>query len=462
MFELICGSTAALCCLGAFACYAKARDAMHPGVFLAPLFGYFYGVWPLLMNYEGDLQAMLDTSYLNYASVLFITSIAALYAGLMTGGSKVHREQGEAAQGALGALVSSGVSPDRLRKLAMVLGMLSVTAYFILLENAGGFVEAYSRAKGGGRSGGFGYLGEAVLLSFPAILILGLSANARGGRVGPGDALLALLFALPHLIQGVLGTRRGPLFLILATLLMAWIVARGRRPSLPAVFVGVVMIGLTVLVVYSQRQNIYLGSEEEFDSSRLLVADGVSIGRIEPGNSYVAAVSKITAVDFYGDYYWGYRYFVTFVIRPIPRQIWPSKYRDMGATWLEQERNDRVEGRFSSIVDFSLPRGVAGGSIADGYEEFAWGVLLLLFLLGRALAYVYWRHRGEGGFWTVMLMLMLALSVYLPSQSFSAWMHRLMFMSVFAWLFWRLLVGPISLSASQSDRGRGSAPAPAE
>jgi hypothetical protein len=63
------------------------------------------------------------------------------------------------------------------------------------------------------------------------------------------------------------------------------------------------------------------------------------------------------------------------------------------------------------------------------------------------------RHRLEGGFWSIIFFTMLALSIYLPTQSFSAWLLRLMFMSGFAYLFWRAAIGPVSHMPVDSDPG---------
>jgi oligosaccharide repeat unit polymerase len=451
MFEVSCALVILASGLAALLAFTITRDALHPAVFLSPLFGYFYGIWPIMLNWEQGLQLIVSREDLAKAGLLFFLAIAALYAGLLSG-IRSGSNQRIAGQGFGGGLLSLPAGrADRLFKLAIVLGALAVVAYIIQIDNVGGFVRAYSRAKGGGRAGS-GYIGEAVLLSFPSILILALSIRASGGKVRLVHIILALVIASPHLVQGTLGGRRGPLFLILATLLFSWFLARGRRPSLATMVVGVMILGTAMIVVQSQRRNIYFGSQAELDISRVYDADGIAVGReIDGGNSYFAAVAQVLASDFYRDFYWGYRYMVIFLVRPIPRQIWPTKYQDMGADWLEQERNDEQTGYFANVVNLSLPRGVSGGSIADGYKEFSWGVLGMFFVIGKAFALAYARHRRHGGFWTVLLMMMLALSVYLPSQTFSAWMHRLMFMGIFAYLFWRMFVGPVSPRVRRSD-----------
>ncbi len=443
MFEVICGLIVISCAIGSVAAYAVTRDALHPAVFVSPLFGYFYGVWPIILNADGELQALIDASYLTHAAILFLAAILAMFAGLLWR-ARANTEAMAMVGGGRGFLVPPERA-GRLFMLAVVLGLIAIVAYIIQLDNVGGFWRAYSRAKGGGRSDS-GYIGEGILLSFPAILFLALAVRASGGRIRLMHIVIATAVAMPHLLQGILGGRRGPLFIILSTLLFAWFIARGRRPSFTAMVASVAFLGLTMVVVKSQRHHIYIGSDGQFEFSRIFDADGLSLGQPGSRNSYFTGVAQVLAADFYGDYYWGYRYLVTFFVRPIPKQLWSDKYADVGASWIEQNRNDRETGHYFSVVNEYLPRGVSGGAIADGYQEFWWGVVVMFFLIGRLFAYVYWKHRRSGGFWTVLLMLMLALGVYLPSQSFSAWLHRLMFMSFFTLVFWRLFVGRLSMS----------------
>jgi oligosaccharide repeat unit polymerase len=323
----------------------------------------------------------------------------------------------------------------RLYQAAIVMGVMSVAAYVYMIENVGGFVEAYSRVKGGGRAPS-GYIGEAILLSFPAVLF-GALARRAAGRVRPGDVMLAILIMSPHLIQGTFGGRRGPLFLALTVLFFAWLIARGGFPSFRKVVVGVAIIGLSVILVWSQRQDVYLGSEGTVEIHRFWDIMGPEY--VEPGDTYVFSAAKILEADFYQSYYWGYRYFVTFFIRPIPRQLWPTKYEDMGATWIIGIDDHAQAASLIRAVGFATPAGAALPSIADVYLEFSWGVLPFFLVLGRILARIWSLHRERGGVWSVIHCIMLALSIYLATQSFSAWAHRLLFIggpTVALWSLW--------------------------
>ena len=88
-------------------------------------------------------------------------------------------------------------------------------------------MAAYGRPYGAGLSIS-GYVGEAVLLSIPGIIMLFLSRSGLAMR--PGDVGLVAMFASPLLLNGILGARRGPTFMILLTLFLCSSVLRSRRP----------------------------------------------------------------------------------------------------------------------------------------------------------------------------------------------------------------------------------------
>lgn len=454
MFELMSVAIVLVVGVGAVWAFAASRDPLHPAVFVAPLFAYFYGVWPLVLNRDGQLESLLHRTYLEHTSLIFLLSIVAMYCGLLSGVRRLSSAP-PAEINPFGDFLTPEMS-QRLVRLALFMGLLSVVAYLIQLDNAGGFFNAYSRAKGGGQAES-GIVGEAILLSFPGLLLLALSIYADGRSVGARHVFMAIFIASPHLIQGLLGGRRGPLFLVLTTLLFSWLIAKGRRPSMATIITSVCAIGFAVIFIASQRDRIYIGSQESFEFSRVFQGDGLAPEAIDPGNSYVTAISNIVAADFYNDHYWGYRYFVTFFIRPIPKEIWPTKYEDMGAEWLDFYGTASTSARYANALGFALPAGVSGGSISDGFVEFSWGVVLMFLLIGRAFSASYVRHRYEGGFWSIIYFAMLALSIYLPTQSFSAWMLRLLLMAGVAYFFWRIVIGPVS-RASGLEEAHASPP----
>lgn len=453
-FILIMTGVVLIC--GALAAYWRARDPLHPAVILMPPFLYFYCVWPLLLDKEGGLFNFLPEDSYVYAAWVFIASIAALYVGLISGSASSAINHRGAVNSFLLGVRRSPMMQRRLYMLAVITGGISVLAYASAFDfSLDQLIRGYSRAKGGGGALS-GYVGEAMILSLPAVVILALAVRARG-RLLFSDIVIALILLSPQLLQGTLGGRRGPLFMSLTVLLFSWFVARGRPPAMPAILAGVSIIGLLIILVSANRQDVYIGSGQSFDMGAGF--DRALGGEIVPGNEYLSAATFVESYTTTENYYWGYRYFVTFFVRPIPRQIWPTKYQDMNAHWLDQLGDDNYSSDVYSAVGYVPPRGSSIGSIADGYMEFSWGVIAMFFVLGRAYAAVWNRHKLRGGYWTVLLFLMLALSVYLPTQSFSAWMVRAMYAGIGSLVIWRLFFGRTDFSAARSHDAPASSSA---
>jgi oligosaccharide repeat unit polymerase len=439
MFESLLIATGLLVFASAYYAFAQTRDALQPAVFTAPLFIYFYSIWPLLLNREGGLPEFFTAAELAYVAGLYLASIAALYAGMLKWPKRFARpiRRGDVRQRDFFALNLPPATRKRVLYVGLILGAIALAAYWYAIFNVGGFESAYSRAKGGGWASS-GYIGEAPLLAFPAIVLIALAR--QGLRIRAQDILLALLIASPHLLQGTFGGRRGPLFLILALLFLAWFIAKGGRPKFRTIVIGVTAISVAVVLVWSQRQHLYLGSGGEFETTR--VFEKFSPDEIDTGNEYLAGVATVLTADEIGNFYWGHRYFVTFFVRPIPKQLWPTKYEDVGADWLYRYGDEEREERYLQSVGFRLLAGSSTGYIADVYYEFAWGAVIVSYLLGRGFCVLWERHRLRGGLWTILFLQLLILSIYLPTQSLTASLHRFLFMGGITYLVWRYWVGP--------------------
>ena len=442
MFEFYCLLTGALIILFSFTAYRRTRDALHPAIVLSPLFLFMNSAWPMILNRSGGLTVVLSEEALEKTSLLYLITLVFFYFGLMSHATMP--SGGNRGGLGFGRHQPTAMQSERLYAISILFGLLSVAAFWYMIGNVGGFAEAYGQVKGGGRAAS-GYIGEATLLSFPAILFLALSK--RGSRhlslvvIG-----LALLFASPHIIQGTFGGRRGPLFLVLFVLFFSWHIARPAKLSIKRTVVAIGAIGFMVIMVWSQRQAVYLGSDGEIESAR--VTDVVAPDVVGPGNTYVNSVLAISTADYFGNHYWGYRYFVTLFIRPVPRQLWPTKYEDMGADWLYRYDNEERSPKYVEATGLAWIAGSAMPAIADGYLEFSWGVVILFYVTGRMFSYA-WRRRSErGGLWEVIYLVMVMLGIYLATQSYTAWAHRLLFIGVPTVLVWRYWIMPESVVAT--------------
>lgn len=450
-YNIILILTAMIPIMGAGYVVKKTRDYLHPAVVMMPLLVFMYSAWPLFQNRNLAIEYLIPREDLVFVAYLYLFGLLAFYLGVI----RLPKERvlrflrGQVdIQGYLFNITLNTRIRKKLYIIAVILGLLAVFSFITMITTVGGFVEAYDSAKGGGYAAS-GYIGEAVLLSFPAVIILAMSRSGR--RLRPVDISFAILMILPQLIQGTFGGRRGPLFLSLVTLFICWYIVRQRKPALKTVLVAICLIGFSVVLVMSQRQHLYIGSGNEFKLER--VADVLQVEDLRYSD-YIAGVANVIKAEKENQFYYGYRHLVTLFIRPIPRQLWPTKYEDVGADWINERYIDQVPG-FVRAVGFAPPSGSAIGFIADLYVEFNLGVFLAAFLFGWIFSAVWRRHRLRGGIWTVLFVEMMILSVYIPTQSFSAWYHRFLFLAIGTIVFWRYFVAKdLRVESRKQERKR--------
>jgi oligosaccharide repeat unit polymerase len=324
-----------------------------------------------------------------------------------------------------------------LFSVSLVFGLFGVFAFLYVTHSSGGFMKVYSVAKGGGRAVS-GYLGDGQHLTLPAIVLLILSTQGRRWKLG--RIALLLLFAAPYLVIGFLGTRRGPAFGVLFCLLVPWYLASGRRPSLRSFVAALAFVGIIVLLLFSQRKLIRLGGDLDLDPGRLrhvLVPSGEGL---LTGETYVFASGLVLTSKAYAHHYWGHRYAVIFLVRPIPRQLWPTKYQDSGMGWmLEDDKPGGMPIRYwREAVGWGPESGAASGFIADLYLEFAWIALLGCYLMGLLFSLLWHRALLAKGVWTLLYAEACILSIYVPTQSVSAFFHRFLLIAVPMAIIWRV------------------------
>lgn len=445
MFELFLTVTAFVVLLAMWTGYLRTSDALMPMTIFGPMLLYVYVYSPAMLRFHDELALFFpDPTSLDYVALVNLVGIGLFALGCLSGAQPIRAVSG------CRAVVTRLALDERTRKrvfdLACVFGVTGVLAFVYMVMTSGGFLEVFSRPKPF-LSAPSGYVSEARMLAYPAIVLLAITVRSR---LRLSHVLLALFFAFPHLTMASLGGRRGPAFLIVITLVVAWYVARNRRPSWRAIVTITVGLGLLMLFLVSNRQNIYLGSDFDFDSAafteRIAVADGSG------GQEFIYASGLILTADYLEAFYWGLRYFTLLFVRPIPRQIWPTKYEDMGLGWMVDEPGT---GGFSDwdwleSVGFLPLRGSSGGLVADMFVEFWYFGFIACFLIGYLYGKCWRRSVLQGGLWTVVYVELLALSVYLPAQSVGAWLHRALLMIVPTWIVWKYFVVPLQKRAAAS------------
>ena len=132
-------------------------------------------------------------------------------------------------------------------------------------------------------------------------------------------------------------------------------------------------------------------------------------------------------------------------LRQIPRQIWPTKYSDLGMEWM-----DTMPGSFGfadnvwvANVGFVPFRGNSTGFVTDLFIEFGFAGFVFAYLIGLLYRKVWEQSRLTGGPWILVYIVMLAISVYLPSQTIQAWWVRVLICVVPALLYWHFFIQPV-------------------
>ncbi len=216
----------------------------------------------------------------------------------------------------------------RLLTLATVFGVAAVLSFGYMVHTGGGLLEVFSHPKAY-LSAPSGYIQDLPMMAYPAIVLLAITLRSRKIRLS--HIVLAFFFASPHLIMASLGGRRGPAFLVVCTLTISWYVAKNQMPSLPTV-VGMIG-GLGVLC----------SSFSQIAIISILVRKWTSTPRHSPtsvvenaGSSqeFIYSGGIMLTAEHFDRFYWGKRYLALFLVRPIPKQLWPTKYEDLGMNWM--------------------------------------------------------------------------------------------------------------------------------
>jgi len=428
--------------LGVFAYFSwkRFRDPLHPVIFMGPLFFVGMVAEPAMsLRNPAILEFFPDYTGLDYAITVQLLGILALFLGLMS--VKTTRLRIGVGQ-SLDEKFLSPFQRTQLRSFAWLMASIVVCAFWFNIYTTGGFARAYGQAKGGATAAS-GYLGEMNNLGIAALVIFSLGSQRR--PITLGYFVSALIMISPVLIHGTFGGRRGPLFLACLSLFIGYWIARGRVPKFWQSITVPALIVLAVIFVGSQRRHLYLGSGNEIRWEEFF--DSVTQQETGAGDNFVVSSGAVIAVSQLDAFHWGRRFLITYVIRPIPRQIWPSKYDDV-SDWLygtsfEQVQTSHYE--WFEVLNWRPLNGFATNSVVDLFMEFSWGYLPALWLFGRGLGVVWKNFRERGGYWFVVYVTVGALSIYLPTQSFSAFAHRFLYMTLMTYFFWRFYIGKTGL-----------------
>jgi len=420
--EFLLATTAIALAIGIaiFTAAATSRDSLHPAMVLGPMLLFLYVVMPLYLYVNDGFFGYLTEAQVSFAQRVNLVGVLGLLAGVMAG-----------ARG--GAYVPGpkgwGVDPSRLSRVAIVLGILGMIGFAWGIVEVGGFEAAYGVSYGGGWSES-GYVRELFLLTIPAILILLASGKVKG----PGATRYWLaLFTLPLLLHGALGARRGPLFVVLVTVIAGRYLVRNQRPRAWLVFTGGALLGVLLLLVVANRDKIYIGSDFNLKMSPTTYMETGG------GNEFIYGAGTVVAVNERNLFTWGGRYATVLFVRPVPRAFWPDKYQVAGDFFgINVETNLGVDVEaIEDVLGWKGAIGAAPGIVGDLWFEFSWGMCIALFGIGFLYGRVWRRCVTTGGVSVMTYGALLCLSLYLVMQTLEAMAFRFLLMAVPTWLAWR-------------------------
>jgi hypothetical protein len=404
--------------------FARYKDPFHPLLCILPMFVFVYGYLPLsligseeLFSYVTEEQAQF-TQGLSLAVMLAFSS--ATFWGAQSAPLRPDRR--------------IGYNRNTLQIGALVLGGIGLLAWVYMVQQSGGLSQAFGSAYGLPWSD-IGYIRDSVYLLLVALLIL-LSPQV----FSPHRPLwwgAIVVFAMPWAIQGLLGARRGPTFVLAIAIGVSWYMARGKRPSLLLVLPAGMTLGLLMLFLVANRGSIYIGSDLDLKTD--VIAEPM---KASEANEYIFGVGCISASRQTEEFFWGRRLLAQFLVRPVPRAIWPNKYADFGVPELEQNAGVAGAG-LQAVMGWAEVPGAAAAMVADMWVEFSWGAIPFAAFWGWLYGYCWKRATIEGSVWITQYVILLILSVYLVTQGLEPIIFRLLILSVPArWLWRRAAMAP--------------------
>lgn len=420
MLEMLVGLTGIVLTIPTIYAYVRYRDVFHPLFFIAPMAAFIYVYMPTALMNSSELFLYLTESQAVFAQLVIVLILTAFVTGCLIGSTPSIRTP----------LLTTSINPRVLITGAFVLGAIGFTAWAYMMSASGGVRNVFSQSYGAAWSD-IGYIRDAVFLLLAGLLLL-LTPESWRNRTRLSLIAIAV-FSMPWLLQGLLGARRGPIFVTAVGVGMAWYLARGRRPSVVLLTAAGASLGLLMLFLVTNRGAIYIGSEKEFTTDI-----GEAVTAAHRANEYIYSAGCINASDQKGKFYWGKRYLAQVFVRPIPRQLWPTKYED---TVPELQKNAGTGGGgLMDVMGWEEEPGAAAAMAADLWVEFFWLAVPVAGFIGWGYGTVWRRAITIGRVWITQYTILVMLSVYLVTQSMEAVIFRLLIISIPIHLVWRRAV----------------------
>jgi hypothetical protein len=430
----------------AWLAYVTTRDTLHPMIYLGAMACFLHAFLPLYLEITqpDELRGYLRQAELDYAQTIALLGILSLCGGVWWGA------HGAITNSDAPSVPLTSAGRDRLVRVGVALATLGLIAWIYQIVHSGGLYAVYGHPYGWFGADN-GYVGEAYQFGLPGALLLLLACS--GDRLRLSDLVWIAIGLMPIIGHGLLGARRGPTFLAFVGVGVMWYLVRARRPRLGSALLGGFAVGLLLLFLLANRNHIHLGTQADFTG-----AGEAPTFEVGPGNEFVFGAGTALNAESIGSFMWGRRYLVVFLVRPVPRFLWPTKYTD-AAGFLNIPSLDHVE-KDPQLTDFTSTMGWAGavgsapGGVLDLWLEFSWGYLFAVFAVGWGFGLAYRRALSQGGFWLALYALMTALSIYFVMQGLEAFAYRLLLLGFVTWLGWRYATGAHDLQPASRSFSR--------
>jgi hypothetical protein len=400
--------------------WLRYRDLFNPTIVMMPQVLYMYFAIPYygLMVRQGEF-VWRGGSWEDLAQFQAIVLLMAfsLQAGIWFGA----RFRGDR----LGPGITT--REDAIFTGALVFGFAGIGAWLYGIINVGGFEAAYGHSYGGGWDDS-GYAREATQVGIIAVPLLMLARRSRG--MSAVDWALVFAFILPLLLHGILGARRGPTFIGLATVAASYIVI--FRPRIPFVvgMSGAAATGFLLLFLVANRDSIYLGSSSSANNSVTTYMENWE------GNEYLFSEAIYRYIEATGLTFNGRRILVHEISRIPPRSLWPTKYEDLERGFNLDTDLTAFAGiptdRIANIVGWEIAGGAAPGFVGDFWLEFGKGAPLAIAAVGWIYGR-FWRRARTNLAIQPIYIIFVALSIYFITQTIDAWLFRCLLYAGPAW-----------------------------
>jgi hypothetical protein len=405
--------------------YWRYRDVFHPAFLIGPLLCWPYCLSPLLLEQLGALQRYLPMWQMPDVQIKFLVGVASILLGIFAAGGPRRI--------AVDVRIFSPVLRNRMRWAGVLLGMGGAAAYLYTVQAAGGFDTVYGVAHGRSMAGS-GYVRDLVGLLVPGLLLV-LYSNS--GRPIPfSDKLLMTVFAAPLAFHGLISASRGITFLIGVTLFVGWYMMRLRRPRLALLLAAGPAFAFLIFFLAANRGQIHLGSGFE-NVSAFSVQKFLS--KKSSGQEYIYGSGTILQAERSDSYQWGALYLIHWFVKPIPKEIWPTKYED-ASRYFKIPSNDEILEQNTYRLGWAATGGAAPGVIADMWLQFWWFMVIPLFLVGYLYGWTWSRALSRGGLWIIAYVMFLSHSIYFTQQDVDALFNQIFYVFAISWLVWLLLV----------------------